>query len=75
MIILFHPQFSATGSSRHVIENDLIKNWNEFVRDVSNGMISTGVSKSSSTYIVFVSWVSLFTDWTTGLNRDTFCFP
>ena len=40
MITLFHPQFSATGSSRRVIEDDLIQNWNEFLQDVSNGMIS-----------------------------------
>ena len=41
MIMLFHPQLSTTGSSRRVIEDDLIQNWNEFLQDVSHGIIST----------------------------------
>ena len=40
MIMLFHPQFSTPGSSRRVIEDDLIQNWNEFLQDVSHGIIS-----------------------------------
>lgn len=43
MIMLFHPQLSTTGSSRRVIEDDLIQNWNEFLQDVSHGIIKSPV--------------------------------
>ena len=40
MITLFHPQLSTPGSNRRIIEDDLIQNWNEFLQDVSNEMIT-----------------------------------
>ena len=41
MIMLFHPQLFTTSSSRHVIEDVLIQNWNEYSQNISHGNIRT----------------------------------
>ena len=40
MTMLFHAQYSHDQSSRKVAEEATMMNWNEFLQDVSHGVIS-----------------------------------
>lgn len=56
MITLFHTQLSTLGSSRCVIEDDFIQDWNEFLQDVSNGIIS----KSKLLFSLKIRMIAIF---------------
>lgn len=74
MIALFDIQFSPSGSSKRITEEDTVQNWNEFLQDLGNNIISECIDLYTQIYIFILSLCN-YSECVTLRDYGINCFP